>query len=71
MNSSIPSIDFSTFLRGSISDRQQVAFAVDDALSSVGFLRLFNHDIKQRKIDECFQWVSTIPHIVGITHLLI
>ncbi len=58
MHSNIPSIDFNPFLRGSADDRQRIAFAVDKALSSVGFLQLHNHGIEQRKVDACFQWVG-------------
>jgi isopenicillin N synthase-like dioxygenase len=58
MYPAIPSIDFKPFLRGSAGDRQQIASTVDEALSSMGFIRLHNHGIAQRKIDECFQWVS-------------
>ncbi len=58
MHPTIPSIDFSPFLRGSAGDRQRIASAVDEALSSVGFIRLHNHGIEQRKVDACFQRVS-------------
>ncbi len=58
MHPSITSIDFEPFLRGSAGDRQRIAPASDDALSSVGFIRLHNHGIEQRKIDRCLQWVS-------------
>ena len=58
MSSTIPFIDFDPFLRGSAGDRQRTASAIDEALSSVGFLRLRNHGIEQRKVDACFQWVS-------------
>ena len=57
-HAAIPSIDFSPFLRGSAGDRQQIASAIDEALSSVGFVRLHNHGIEQRKVDACFQRVS-------------
>jgi isopenicillin N synthase-like dioxygenase len=58
MHPAIPSIDFKPFLRGSAGDRQRIASTIDEALSSVGFIRLHNHGIEQRKIDACFQWVS-------------
>jgi isopenicillin N synthase-like dioxygenase len=58
LNSEIPSIDFGPFLHGSARDREDVASTLDAALRSVGFIYLRNHGIDQRKVDECFNWVS-------------
>ena len=60
MHPNIPSINFNSFLGDSASDRRRIALAIDQALSSVGFIHLHNHGIEQRKIDTCFQWVSFI-----------
>jgi isopenicillin N synthase-like dioxygenase len=55
----IPLIDFNPFLQGSARDRAQVAFSIDKAFQSRGFIYLSNHGIDQRKVDECFKWVGT------------
>ena len=57
MRPTVPSIDFKPFLCGSASDRLRIASEIDEALSSVGFIQLHNHGIKQHKVDACFQWV--------------
>jgi len=53
MHPTVPSIDFKPFLGGT---------AIDEALSSVGFIQLHNHGIEQQQVDACFQWVSRITH---------
>jgi len=58
MDSKIPVIDFSRFLEGSISERQQTITEVDRALRTVGSFRLVKHGIPESKIDKCFEWVS-------------
>lgn len=58
MQPAIPSIDFNAFLHGSTGDRLRIASTIDGALSSVGFIRLHNHGIEQRKINVCFEWVG-------------
>ena len=68
--SEIPSIDFSSYDHGSVSDRERTASAVDEALRSVGFIYLHNHGIDQRKVDTCFQWASLIlrsTYVSGLT----
>ena len=55
----IPLVDFSPFLSGDTEARHRVARAVDEALSSIGFLYLANHGIDQQKIDACFSWVCS------------
>ena len=57
-HSIIPSIDFSSYNHGSVADRKHTASAIDEALSSVGFIYLHNHGLDQRKVETCFQWVS-------------
>jgi isopenicillin N synthase-like dioxygenase len=56
----IPLINFEPYLHGSIADRERVAASIDAGLSSTGFIYLKNHGIDQRKIDECFTWVSEL-----------
>jgi isopenicillin N synthase-like dioxygenase len=58
----IPLINFEPYLHGSTADRERVAASVDAGLSSTGFIYLRNHGIDQRKIDECFNWVSGFFH---------
>ena len=58
MLSTLPTIDFSRFLTGSIEDRRRVASEVDDALKTAGSFQLQNHGIPQRKIDECLTAVG-------------
>jgi len=60
MRPTVPAIDFKSFLRGTVGDRQRIASEIDEALSSVGFIQLHNHGIEQRKVHACFQWVSGI-----------
>jgi len=62
MDSKIPVIDFSRFLEGSSSERQQTVTEVDHALRTVGSFRLVKHGIPVSKIDECFEWVSEYRH---------
>ena len=62
MRPAVPSIDFKSFLRGSVGDRQRIALEFDEALSSVGFIQLHNYGIEQHKVDACFQWVSRITY---------
>jgi isopenicillin N synthase-like dioxygenase len=57
MYSTIPHINFSRFLNGSIQDRQQTVSEINNALRTVGFFYLLNHGIDQDKIDEYFEWV--------------
>ncbi|MCJ1224383.1 hypothetical protein MMC12_001028 [Toensbergia leucococca] len=54
--SKLPLIDFGFFLRGSVDERVHVASAIDEALSSIGFIYLSNCGINQHKVDECLQW---------------
>jgi hypothetical protein len=54
----IPLIDFHPFLHGNPLDRAQVAAAIDASLSTVGFIYLRNHGIDERKVSDCFNWVS-------------
>lgn len=61
----IPLIDFSPFLNGSAQDRARVAFSIDEAFKSHGFIYLSNHGIDQRKVDECFEWVRTFLKILN------
>jgi isopenicillin N synthase-like dioxygenase len=58
MSSKISTINFSRFLAGSAQDRRHTAYAVDNALKSVGFFYLIGHGIDQDKIDTCFEMVS-------------
>ena len=53
----IPLIDFTKYLQGTSQDREDVAHAIDEGLSSVGFIYLRNYGIDQRRIDESFNWV--------------
>jgi len=55
-----PLIDFDSFLHGTAGDRQNVAVAVDTALSVTGFMYLKNHGIDQSKVEECFRLVGGI-----------
>lgn len=50
MHPTVPSIDFKPFLRGSVGGRQRIAYEIDEALSSVGFVKLHNHGIEQYKV---------------------
>jgi len=66
MNSDIPLVNFEPFLHGSATDREHVASTIDVALSSVGFIYLSNHGLDQRKVDECFRWVSDSSHNIFV-----
>ena len=63
MTSTIPAIDFSRFLSGSIQDRQKTAREIDNALRTIGFFYLLNHGINQGKVDTCFEWASGAFHL--------
>lgn len=56
-SNSIPLIDFAAYLNGTTQDREDVAMAIDEGLSSVGFIYVSNHGIDQNRVDECFNWV--------------
>lgn len=54
MRLTVSSIDFILFLCGSAGDRQRIASEIDEALSSVEFIKLRNYSIKQYKMDTGF-----------------
>ncbi|KAF2755964.1 Clavaminate synthase-like protein [Pseudovirgaria hyperparasitica] len=56
MAGQISVIDFGRFIGGSTNERKSVAYDIDKALTTSGFLSLINHGIEQSIIDECFYW---------------
>ncbi|KAJ9647022.1 hypothetical protein H2199_002008 [Coniosporium tulheliwenetii] len=52
----VPVVDFSRFLHGSVADKRAIAREIDEAFRNVGFVYLQNHGVPQQKVDECFEW---------------
>ena len=60
MHSKIPTIDFKPFLDGCPEEKRQIASQMDTALRTFGSLRLQNHGIDEKKIENCFKWVNSM-----------
>ena len=60
MRSTVSFIDFKFFFYDFADDRQRIAFKIDETLNFMNFIQFLNHDIKQHKINECFQWMNSI-----------
>lgn len=58
MHSTLPIIDFSPVLHGSLEGRERTISEIDDALRTVGAFHLRNYDIERAKVDKWFEWVG-------------
>jgi len=56
MHSTLPIIDFSPVLHGSLEGRERTISEIDNALRTVGAFHLRNYDIERAKIDKWFEW---------------
>ncbi len=65
MSLSIPIVSFSPFLTGDRASQAEVAKAVYDAFSTVGFIYLKDCGIPQGKVDEIFELVSYVAVMRG------
>lgn len=57
--SGIPIVDFSGFLDGSA--KAETAAAILDSFKRFGFVYLQNFGLQAEKVDEMFDWVSSVP----------
>ena len=51
-NQSIPSIDINSFLNGTDEERDKIGRLVDEICSQVGFLKIKNHCIEEKIIND-------------------
>lgn len=59
-------IDFGSFLDG--TKKQAVADAMLSSFKKIGFVYLVNHGLPEKKIDNMFAWVRTLPYILSQCH---
>ena len=51
-NQSIPSIDIKSFLHGTDEERDKIGKLVDEICRQVGFLKIKNHGIEEKIIND-------------------
>lgn len=57
----IPTLDLSHFTAGSEQQRRQFADGLLAGLIDTGFVKIINHGLEKKKLDEVFAWVGTSP----------
>lgn len=65
-SSSIPVIDLAPARSGSDEDVQIVAKRLYEAFKNVGFAYVKNHGVPEDVVNEAFNWVCRIKHLILI-----